>query len=312
MDLSVVVPCFNEEKNISLFYNEINDVLKHLNLKFELIFINDGSTDNTSEEIRKLTQVDQKVKGVFLSRNFGHQSALVAGINYCKGDLTVMMDADMQHPPSLIPTLIEKQKEGFDVVNTTRKTTQDSTFIKNATSKGFYKLINRLSDIEIKEGSADFRLLNRKALEAYKSFTEKTRFTRGLVSWMGFKVAYIPYNANKRANGESKYSFKHMLKFARNGITSFSSKPLRIPMYLGVFSIIIALIYSTYIFYQYYNGTIIKGWPSTLITILFLGGAQMLSIGIIGEYIAKIYEESKNRPIYFIDELINVDSENLK
>jgi hypothetical protein len=213
----------------------------------------------------------------------------------------------MQHPPSLLPHMIKKADEGHDIVVTIRKNTADASWIKRKTSRFFYTFLNRMSDTRIHEGAADFRLMNRAAADAFLSLPEKIRFNRGLVSWLGFDVAFVEYDAPKRIAGESKYSFTKMLKFALTGVVSFSSKPLQIPIFLGVISAILGLIYAAFILIQFINGETIQGWASTVILILFLGGAQMFSLGIVGIYIAKVYEETKQRPIFIVKERINLD-----
>ena len=304
MKISIVIPCFNEEQNVRLIYNELIGVLQD-QYTYDIIFVNDGSSDGTLSSIKTLAEQDERVKGVSLSRNFGHQAALVAGISNASGDYIITMDGDMQHPPSVVPELIARAKEGADIVVTIRKNTADAGFIKRKTSRFFYSFLNRMSDTHIHEGAADFRLMNRTATDAFLSLPEKIRFNRGLVSWLGFDVTFVEYDAPKRIAGESKYSFTRMLKFALTGVVSFSSKPLQIPIFLGVISAILGLIYATFILIQFINGETIQGWASTVILILFLGGAQMFSLGIVGIYIAKVYEETKQRPIFIVKERIN-------
>ncbi len=304
MKISIVIPCFNEEQNVRLIYNELIGVLQD-QYTYDIIFVNDGSSDGTLSSIKTLAEQDERVKGVSLSRNFGHQAALVAGISNASGDYIITMDGDMQHPPSVVPELIARAKEGADIVVTIRKNTADAGFIKRKTSRFFYSFLNRMSDTHIHEGAADFRLMNRTATDAFLSLPEKIRFNRGLVSWLGFNVTFVEYDAPKRIAGESKYSFTRMLKFALTGVVSFSSKPLQIPIFLGVISAILGLIYATFILIQFINGETIQGWASTVILILFLGGAQMFSLGIVGIYIAKVYEETKQRPIFIVKERIN-------
>jgi len=309
MQISIVVPCYNEEQCLPLFYDKIIEVLDSQNIRYELLFVDDGSKDSTRDLIKGFCDSNPDVRGVILSRNFGHQSALIAGIEESKGDAVLMMDSDLQHPPSLIPEMINKLIEGYDVVNTIRLETKDSSFLKNVTSKYFYKLINSMSDVEIKPGAADFRLMNRKATDAFLTFNEKARFNRGLVSWMGFRTYYLNFEAPARAAGNSKYSVKKMFRFAKTGITSFSPKPLKIASILGVISLILGLTYGTYIIYKAYNGETVPGWASTTLLILVLGGVQMVSVGILGEYISMIYDEAKNRPLFFVQEILNKKEE---
>ena len=298
MELSIVIPSFNEEGNIAQLYQQIQQAVGEMD--YECIFVDDGSSDQTFEEIRKLAQTDARVHGISFSRNFGHQTALSAGLQASKGDLVVMMDADGQHPPKIINELLEEQKKGFEIVNTQRLDTADAGAAKKLSSKWYYKVLNLLSDVRIEPASSDFRLMTRKAVDAFLQFEEKERFTRGLVSWMGFSQSIIQYIAPERMSGESKYTLGKMIRFAFVGITSFSSKPLKFSIYAGIFSLIFGLIYTVYIIVMYAKGDTITGWASMMIVILFLGGIQLLSLGIIGEYIAGIFNESKKRPLYFI------------
>lgn len=298
MELSIVIPSFNEEGNISLLYSQIEDAVG--NLDYECIFVDDGSSDHTFDEIKKLAAKDPRVHGISFSRNFGHQTALSAGLQAAKGDLVVMMDADGQHPPAVINELLKEQKKGFEIVNTQRLDTADAGAAKKLSSKWYYKILNMLSDVRIEPASSDFRLMTRKAVDAFLQFEEKERFTRGLVSWMGFSQSIIQYHAPERLSGESKYTLGKMIRFAFVGITSFSSKPLKFSIYAGIFSLNFGMLYSIYIIIMYAKGNTITGWASMMIVILFLGGIQLLSLGIIGEYIAGIFNESKKRPLYFI------------
>jgi len=298
LELSIVIPSFNEEGNIAQLYQQIQQAVGEMD--YECIFVDDGSSDQTFEEIRKIAQKDARVHGISFSRNFGHQTALSAGLQAAKGDLVVMMDADGQHPPKVINELLEEQKKGFEIVNTQRLDTADAGAAKKLSSKWYYKILNLLSDVRIEPASSDFRLMTRKAVDAFLQFEEKERFTRGLVSWMGFSQSIIQYIAPERMSGESKYTLGKMIRFAFVGITSFSSKPLKFSIYAGIFSLIFGILYTIYIITVYVKGDTITGWASMMIVILFLGGIQLLSLGIIGEYIAGIFNESKKRPLYFI------------
>jgi glycosyltransferase involved in cell wall biosynthesis len=308
--ISVVVPVFNESGNIDALINRINSSLQSELNTFEVILVDDGSSDNTANEIKGATEKHNHIKALLLSRNFGHQVALTAGIQHAAGDVVITLDGDLQHPPELIPTLIEKAKEGFDIVNTIRLETEGEGTTKKITSKGFYRIINRLSDVKIVEGAADFRLMTRKAVDAFLQLNEKDRFTRGLVSWMGFNQAFVPYEAAKRSVGKSKYTMSKMMRFALDGVTSFSSKPLRISFYLGLITSLFALIYAAYAITNHFLGDTMPGWTSILVVVLFLGGVQLISIGIIGEYLARVYNESKARPLYFVKEKIGSFKDN--
>jgi glycosyltransferase involved in cell wall biosynthesis len=296
--LSIVIPAFNEEKNIRSLYLRI---VKSLGgFEFECIFVDDGSEDTTFLEIKKLSDEDKRVKGISFSRNFGHQTALLAGLKEAKNEVVITMDADGQHPPEMIIKLIEEYQKGFDIVNTKRKSTADSKYLKKQTSKWYYRILNILADVKIEADSSDFRLMTRRTVDAYLSIDERDRFTRGLVKWMGFKQSIVEFDASERMSGSTKYTFRKMVHFALDGITSFSSKPLKISSVMGVLVLFSGLIYAIYIFIVYLLGETIPGWTSTMLVILFLGGSQLLSVGIIGEYIARIFNESKKRPHYFI------------
>lgn len=301
--LSIVIPCYNEEKNISPLYIELKEVLNKFNYAYEIIFSDDGSKDKTFEIVKELHKNDNSVKGISLSRNFGHQIALMAGIKAAKGEIVITMDGDMQHPPAFIPELIKKQAEGFDIVNTRRIDAADIGFIKKHTSKTFYKLVNFLADVHIEPAAADFRLMTRKAVDAFIEIPERDRFTRGLISWMGFNQAIIDYHAAKRFAGKSKYTLRKMIHFASDGITSFSSKPLRFSFFFGLLTFFVGIIYAGFSVINHITGNTVSGWTSLMVTVLIIGGIQMLSIGIIGEYIARIFNESKSRPLYFIKDV---------
>jgi dolichol-phosphate mannosyltransferase len=255
--------------------------------------------------VKELAAADPHVKGISLSRNFGHQIALLAGLKHSTAPTVITMDGDMQHPPSLIPALLAEQEKGFDVVNTIRVDTTGIGWTKNLSSKLFYKILQRLSDIQVKPGAADFRLMQRNVVDAFLQMPENDRFTRGMISWMGFRQSYINYHAPQRFAGKSKYTLRKMLHFAADAITSFSPKPLRISFYLGLMAILTGLVYAVYAIYRHFTGDTIPGWTSMLLVVLLLGGVQLLSLGIIGEYIARIYVQAKSRPLYFVKEKVN-------
>ncbi len=298
--LSVVIPCYNEEENIDVLYNRLIPVLKKTGMDYEILFVDDGSRDNTFVLVESLNAKDFSVRGISLSRNFGHQVALSAGLHNACGELVITMDGDLQHPPELIPKLIAKYNSGAEIVNTRRMETADAGFVKRRTSRFFYRLVNHISKVHIEDGAADFRLMSRKAVDAYNAFTERDRFNRGLVAWMGFKQDVVDYSADRRNAGHTKYSFRRMIHFAIDGITSFSSRPLRMAAYAGVVVSLLGLLYALYAIIRHFCGATIQGWTSLLITVLLLGGVQLLSLGVIGEYIARIFNESKSRPLYFI------------
>ena len=299
---SIVIPVYNEEGNIEALHQALSEWLRSIDGTHEIIFVDDGSADRSFEIIKKISSVDETVRGISLSRNFGHQVALTAGLEHSRGDAVIMMDADMQHPPEIIKELLKKYHEGYDIVNTVRNRTQGEGFFKRLTSKTFYKLMNWLSDVPIEPAAADFRLMSRKTVNAFLSLKEKSRFTRGLISWMGFRQAKVYYHAAARKSGESKYTFKKMFRFAVDGLTSFSAKPLRISFYAGLLFSTLGLLYAVYAVIENLRGQTVPGWTSILVSVLIIGGMQLISIGIIGEYLARVFSEAKNRPLYFIKE----------
>lgn len=298
--LSLVVPLLNEEENIDRLVSRLHEVLATLNLSWELILVDDGSTDLTFDRILEYASREEQIIGISLSRNFGQEIALMAGLNQARGSLVITLDADLQHPPELIPRLIETQKQGYDIVNTCRLEHEGTGRMKKWSSSGFYSFLNRLSNVRIEPGTADFRLYTRKALDAFLAFPEKDRFNRGLVAWMGFRQGFVNYVAPPRTAGKTKYTFRKMMRLGLNGITAFSSKPLRIATYLGIITITIGLLYVLYALITFLAGKTAPGWTSLIAVVVLLGGVQLLCLGIIGEYIARIYNETKNRPLYFI------------
>lgn len=305
--ISVVIPVYNEEDNVTFLYSALKEVLEANFTDFEVIFSNDGSKDQTFQKIKELHQKDPRVKGITFSRNFGHQAALYAGLSKAKGAAVVSMDGDMQHPPSFIPELYKKYKEGFDIVNTRRIDAEDTGFVKKLTSKWYYKLINYLSDVPIEPAAADFRLMSLQAVHALNEMPERHRFTRGLVGWMGFKQTILDYKAQKRHAGSTKYTFLKMLSFGLDGIVSFSVKPLRIAFYTGFIVSIASLIYALFAIFNHISGETVPGWTSILVSVLFIGGVTLLCLGVIGEYIARIFNEVRRRPMYFIKEEVGLN-----
>ena len=299
-EISLVIPLLNEEGNINELITRLKTTLEGLGISWEIVLVDDGSIDNTFQKIRLFAKEDNRITGISLSRNFGQQIALIAGLNEAKGDFIITLDADLQHPPELIPRLLEVQSEGFDIVNTKRLEHQGTGRFKKWTSAGFYSLLNKLSDVKLEPGSADFRLFTRKALNAFLAFPEKDRFNRGLVVWMGFKQGVVSYVAPPRTQGQTNYTLKKMMRLGLDGITAFSSKPLRISAYLGIITTIVGLLYMVYALIAFLTGHTSPGWTSLIAVVVLLGGVQLLCMGIIGEYIARIYNESKNRPLFFI------------
>ena len=304
--ISIILPCFNEEGNIYEIYNKISDQVSTIAYHFELIFIDDGSTDNTLDMIKSLAQKDERVKCVSFSRNFGHQAALKAGFDFCKGDCAISMDADLQHPPSLLQEMIENWANGFDIVYTIRQDEAGTGLFKRSTSNLFYRLMNFMSGLNLQKGAADFRLIDRKIVDIFKDrISEYHLFYRGLISWVGFRTKPIEYTPNVRHSGTTKYTLLKMFNFALNGITSFSVKPLRLSIVIGFVLALMSFIYAIYavIASVFLNQTIV-GWTSLIFSILFIGGIQLIFLGIIGEYVGKIFIEIKQRPVYLVKEVL--------
>jgi len=298
--LSIVIPCHNEASNVSVLFTALQEVLNDIDADKEIIFVDDGSKDNTFLEVEKISHSHNFVHGICLSRNFGHQIALLAGLEKSSGDVIVMLDGDMQHPPSVIPELIQKYEEGYEIVNTRRVDDASTKMFKKVTSKFFYIVINKLSDVKIEPFSADFRLMSREAIDAFLSIKEHDRFTRGLVSWIGFDQCFVTYKANPRFSGTSSYTLKRMFKLAMNAVTTMSSKPLRLSLYLGLVFFATGIIYAFFILSNFFSGRNVEGWTSILITLLILGGIQLFILSIIGEYVSRIFTETKSRPLYLI------------
>jgi len=300
MMISVVIPAYNEAGNIKTIVSQVSGQLNKIG-HYEIIIVDDGSTDSTLREIKETVKTDKSVKFISFSRNFGHQKALKAGLDHANGDCVISMDADLQHPPELIGKLIEKWKEGYDIVYTIRKDLQDTGTFKKTASRLFYRVLNKISDVDIPLGAADFRLLDRKVMNELKNFRENYLFIRGIISWLGFNQVGIEYFAQNRHAGKTKYTFKKMLSFALEGITSFSILPLRISTMFGLFISFCAFLYTVYaLIAKFYLDTAIQGWTSILISVLFLGGVQLIFLGLIGEYLGKMFIEAKQRPTYII------------
>lgn len=298
--LSVILPAHNEEKNVLLIAEKLHSILQSYP-NYELIFVDDGSHDATLEQLKELHQQDHRVQYISFSNNFGHMNALRAGLDHASGDAVVCLDADMQHPPELIPELISKWQEGYDIVYTVRKETQDERFFKKLTSRLFYSLINKLSNLDIKPGAADFRLMDKNVVQALRQFKETCVFYRGLIANIGFKQTFIPYIPQQRLHGETKYNLKKMVAFALDGITAFSVVPLRFASLAGVFVSFFSFAYAVYaILVRILGIHTVPGWSSLLCGIFFLGGIQLIMIGILGEYIGKLFLEVKRRPNYII------------
>lgn len=303
--LSIIVPVLNEERCLGAFYAELSAVLKSLDIRHEVIFVDDGSTDGTMRVIEGLRAGDPAVAAVCLSRNFGHQTALTAGLDFAAGDVVITLDADLQHPPALIREMLARWRAGAKVVHAVREETEDAGWFKSWSSRAFYRLINALSSTPIAANAADFRLLDRQAVDLLKSMKERHRFLRGMIGWMGLAEDSISFVAPRRVAGRSKYTWRKMARMASDGIVSFSIKPLRAALWLGVLSIALNSIYAVYILYMFFfHGMLIKGWASLILVVMFIGSVQLLLLGIIGEYVGRTYEEVKDRPLYVLGRLL--------
>lgn len=302
--ICIVIPVCNEEKNIPVIIEAIKATIDNTTYDYSITFVDDGSTDNTLTVLKAKSQEYSNVKFIGLSRNFGHQNALKAGIDSTDetADCVIMMDGDLQHPPELIPVLLDKWTEGHEVVFTIRKDNNRLPLFKRKTSGFFYNLLNKLSDIDLEPGAADFRLLDRNVLHIFKNFNENDLFLRGLSKWVGFRQIAIEYIPGDRKSGTTKYTIKKMLRFALQGITSFSTKPLYIAAYLGFAFSMLSILYVPYIIYSYFFDKPISGWSSLIATIAFFGGLQLMILGIIGLYLGKLFMQSKNRPHYIVRE----------
>ena len=299
--ISVVVPSFNEEGNIEVLTSRLLTALKALpNYIYEVIFIDDGSSDATLDKLKSLSQLDGGLFYLELSRNFGHQNALKAGYDFATGDCIISMDGDMQHPPEMINQFVEKWEEGYDVVYSCREYQDDATIFKTKTSDLFYKMINSLSDTKLEKGTADFRLIDRKVANVLVQLNENGLFMRGLVKWLGFKQYAIHYQADPRFSGKSKYTIRKMIKFAVEGITAFSVRPLYLATGVGVFFSFMSLLYIPYIAWTFIYGHEAPGWASVLASVVFFGGMQLMVLGIIGTYLGKLFMQAKQRPNYII------------
>ncbi len=298
--ISVVIPAHNEEENIIVIVDRIEKVFTSLHYNFEIVVVDDGGTDKTLAVIEQLAKERDNFFYIEFSRNFGHQPALKAGLDYAKGDCVISLDADLQHPPEMFKQMLEKWEEGYEIVYTRREEDKTLPLKKRKTSYYFYKLLNSLSDIEIEAGTADFRLLDRRAVDIFKTFKENDLFIRGLVKWLGFKQYAIDYIPDKRFAGASKYNLSKMRRLAIQGVTSLSVKPLHTAVYLGFFFSFTSLLYIPYVLYSFYEGQEVSGWASLIMTVAFFGGLQLIILGIIGIYIGKMFMQTKNRPNYII------------
>jgi dolichol-phosphate mannosyltransferase len=310
--LSIVVPCYNEQDVIQKTHARLVELLDSLDLDGEIIYVNDGSRDRTRELLRDLQAEDERVRVISFARNFGHQMAVTAGIDAAAGDAVVLIDSDLQDPPELIHQMVEKWREGFHVVYGVRASRAGESTFKLFTAKLFYRMINLISDVAIPLDTGDFRLMDRRVVDVLRDMPERDRFLRGMVSWVGFRQFALPYSRAERAAGESKYPLRKMLLFALDGVLSFSLVPLRIATFVGFVSAAMAILGIFYaLFLRLFTGNWAPGWTLLFCSLFFLGGATLMCLGIVGEYVGRIYRELKRRPLYVIDERLGFEPRTL-
>ena len=303
--ISIVVPAYNEEKVLPEFHRRIGDVLSGIKLDAEIVYVNDGSNDRTLEVLHQLRDADDRVAIIDLSRNFGKEIALTAGLHQAKGDAAVVIDADLQDPPGLIPELISEWKNGYDVVYAKRTRRQGDTFLKKATAHTFYRLMHKVGDVNLPKDSGDFRLLSRRAITALNTLGEQHRFMKGLFAWIGFRQKSVPYERDPRYAGDTKWNYWELWNFAIEGFTSFTTAPLKLATYVGFITALGAFAYGIFMIIRtLLYGNPVPGYPSIIVIVLFLGGIQLMAIGVLGEYIGRIFTETKRRPLYFISEYL--------
>lgn len=300
--ISIVIPAYNEEGNLMPVYQRIKSVFEKMQgYGFEIIFVNDGSRDNTQLRLEEMALDFPEIKYIEFSRNFGHQPAVKAGMDYADGNVIISMDGDLQHPPELIPQMVQKWEQGYDIVYTIRSYPKEISYFKRKTSDLFYQFLSQISDVDLTNGGgSDFRLIDASVAQVMKNLKEDDLFLRGLTSWMGFNQTGIEFVAGERFSGQSSYDLKKMLKFAFTGITSFSVKPLYLATYLGFIFSSLSLLYIPYVLYAFLTKTEISGWASLIMTIVFFGGVQLIILGILGIYLGKIFKQVKGRPNYIV------------
>jgi dolichol-phosphate mannosyltransferase len=306
--ISVVVPVFNEEEIIAHFYERTRNVLVNLDgLVWEIVFVDDGSRDGSYEKLVALAASDPCVRVLKFSRNFGHQIAITAGVDEARGDCVVVIDSDLQDPPEVIPAMVEQWRLGFDVVYGVRSEREGETAVKLMTASLFYRLLGRVTNVQIPANVGDFRLMSRRVVEQLKLLREKDRFVRGLVSWVGFRQTGVTYRREARQAGVTKYPLGKMIKFAFDGITSFSTAPLKLATWTGYLAALTAVVYLLSVFVQRAMGITVEGWATIMVAMLFLGSVQLICLGILGEYLGRIFNEVKPRPMYVVEERLGLD-----
>ncbi len=301
--VTILVPTYNEKDVLNMLYERLlNTINSNSKYNFEILFINDGSKDNTLDIIRNLREKDKRVCYVNLSRNYGKETAMMAGFDYCKGDCVIILDADLQDPPELIPEMLKYWEEGYDDVYAKRRSRKGESFLKKFTSKIYYKTLQSVTNIEIQKDTGDFRLLDRRCIEALKQLRESQRYTKGLFSWIGYKKKEILFDRDPRAAGKTKWNFRKLVGLSIDGLTSFTTAPLRMSAILGIIISLVGFLYMMVIIIKtLIYGIDVPGYSSTMVVILFLGGIQLIFLGIIGEYLGRAFYETKDRPLYFID-----------
>lgn len=309
--ISILVPCFNEAQSLELLHKEIVRVISTLeDYRWEILFVNDGSRDNTMEVIKGLREKDSRVSYVDLSRNFGKENAMLAGFDYAKGDAVIIMDADLQHPPAVIPEMIQKWEEGYDDVYAQRKTRGKESWLRKKLTKSYYRLLQSSSQVDVLPNVGDFRLLDRKCVDALRQMRESGRYTKGMYCFIGFKKIGVEFETQDRVLGESSMSYRKLINLALEGITSYTTAPLRWATFIGLIVSFLAFAYMVFVLIKaLLYGDPVAGYPTLLTVILFIGGVQLLTIGIIGEYLAKVFVEVKNRPVYFVKEYDGGDND---
>ncbi len=309
--LSIVVPVYNEQEVIDETFRRLSEVFKNYFMRVEYIFINDGSKDNTYFKLGQIAENNPEVRIINFARNFGHQIAITAGMDYAKGDAVVIIDADLQDPPEVIKQMVEKWQEGYEVVYGKRLQREGETFFKKFTAKMFYRFLDSMTDVKLPVDVGDFRLIDRKVCDAMKCLPERSRYVRGLVSWVGFKQTSVEYKREKRFAGETKYPLKKMIKLAGDGIFSFSYKPLKLATFVGMVISALSFVYLIIVLIQrFVKNDVASGWASSMAVSLFFNGVMLIVLGIMGEYVGRIYEEVKARPLYIVGELIGFDEKN--
>ncbi len=310
VELSIVVPLYNEEANVDYLFKRLLAILNNLKTTYEIVCVNDGSQDNTLYHLLQYHQDNPKIKIINLSRNFGKEIALTAGIDHATGAAVIPLDADLQDPPELIEELVAKWREGYDVVYATRRSRLGESWLKRFSANAFYRTIGNLSKVPIPSNTGDFRLLDRRVVEAIKRMPERTRFMKGLFAWVGFKQTSITFDRQPRFQGKTKWNYWKLWNFALDGIISFSLLPLKVWIYVGVFISLISLIYALFLVLRtLVLGIDVPGYASLMVAVLFLGGIQLVTLGVLGEYLGRVYEEVKNRPLYLVRESYGFESQ---